>query len=103
MPRKKNEAPMSKSKGNAALAEKPADAEDAPAPAEEGEGGDLPFPARPATPAASPDAELVVLDDEFEFEAETAAAEEPAEGARPVAKAKAEEGGGDSMLARYFR
>ncbi|MBX3213980.1 MAG: sigma-70 family RNA polymerase sigma factor [Labilithrix sp.] len=56
------------------------------------------------TTAASPntDGELVVLEDEFEFE-ETAESdgEEPR---APAAKAKTEgEGGGDSMLARYFR
>jgi RNA polymerase primary sigma factor len=56
------------------------------------------------TTSASPngDGELAVLEEEFEFED---APEEPeGEEPRPAAtKAKAEEGGGDSMLARYFR
>ncbi len=56
-----------------------------------------------ATPNAEPD--LVVLDDEFEFE-DVAADLEADEPAPPTAKEKKEaasEGGGDSMLARYFR
>ena len=54
-----------------------------------------------ASPAA--EGELVVLEEEFDFEdaveAEAAEPDEP----RPPTKTKADEGGGDSMLARYFR
>jgi RNA polymerase primary sigma factor len=53
-----------------------------------------------ATPGT--DGELVVLDEEFEFE-EAEAEADGDEPRPPVSKAKAEEGGGDSMLARYFR
>jgi RNA polymerase primary sigma factor len=82
---------MSKSKSAAALAE-PASAPDDDDDVDE---------AAPASTVAEP--ELVVLDDEFDFE-EAAAAIEEEEPRPPVAKAKAaEEGSGDSMLARYFR
>ena len=51
-----------------------------------------------------PQAELVVLEEEFEFEDAPAEAEEGDEVAAPVKKkAASEEGGGDTMLARYFR
>ena len=51
-----------------------------------------------SSPAAEGD--LVVLEEEFDFEeAVEADADEP----RPPVKTKADEGGGDSMLARYFR
>ena len=54
-----------------------------------------------STPNA--EGELVVLEEEFEFE-DAAEADSDSEARRPAAtKAKAEEGGGDSMLARYFR
>ncbi|MBX3218464.1 MAG: hypothetical protein KF850_41040, partial [Labilithrix sp.] len=56
------------------------------------------------TTAASPntDGDLVVLEDEFEFE--EAAETDGDEPRAPAPKAKTEgEGGGDSMLARYFR
>jgi len=57
-----------------------------------------------AVSTASPnaDGDLVVLDEEFDFE-EAADAEIDADEPRPPTKAKADEGGGDSMLARYFR
>jgi RNA polymerase primary sigma factor len=47
--------------------------------------------------------ELVVLDDEFEFEDVPAEAEGEEAVAKPKKKEAAGEGGGDSMLARYFR
>jgi len=83
---------MSKKSG-AAIAEPPKD--EAPALEEEleEEGGSAP----------SGDAELVVLEEEFEFEDAVEAEPEEDEPRPPTAKAKAEEGGGDSMLARYFR
>jgi RNA polymerase primary sigma factor len=92
----KNEAAMSKSsKSNAAIAEPQVEA---PAPEE-----DEAEPLSTATPNA--EGELVVLDEEFEFE-DVAAEPEGDEEPRP-AKAKEKgaesEGGGDSMLARYFR
>jgi RNA polymerase primary sigma factor len=57
-----------------------------------------------ATPTAEP--ELVVLEDEFDFDESVAAELEAEEPRPPTAKEKKEaatEGGGDSMLARYFR
>jgi len=60
-------------------------------------------PAGPATTNA--EGEVVVLDDEFDLE-EVAADIEAEEEARPPsekAKTSSDEGGGDSMLARYFR
>ncbi len=82
---------MSK-KSNAALAEP----QDVVAPPDDESEEEL------AVSTASPNAEgdLVVLEEEFDFEE---AAEVDADEPRPAAKAKAEEGGGDSMLARYFR
>lgn len=54
-----------------------------------------------ASPTPNAEENLVVLDEEFDFED---IAEADGEEPRPPAlKAKAEEGGGDSMLARYFR
>jgi RNA polymerase primary sigma factor len=53
------------------------------------------------TKSADPEGELVVLEEEFDFE-DTAEAEADDRPPTPV-KAKADEGGGDSMLARYFR
>ena len=61
--------------------------------------------AAPASTAAGEGtAELVVLEEEFDLEDIAAEIEEDAEAA-PVAKKKtaSEEGGGDTMLARYFR
>ena len=56
----------------------------------------------PADGRAQP--ELVVLEEEFEFEDAAAEVEEGDEVVAPVKKKVAsEEGGGDSMLARYFR
>ena len=55
------------------------------------------------SPSAEAEGELVVLDEEFEFEDATETDADADEPRRPAAKAKAEEGGGDSMLARYFR
>lgn len=56
-----------------------------------------------ATPNAEP--EVVVLEDEFEFEEVSADldADEPQAPAETKKKETAGEGGGDSMLARYFR
>ena len=87
---------MSKSKSSAALAEEPVNA--APAAEEEEE-------EREAAPGAvkNPEKELAVVDDEFDFEAEPVVADAEEEPRPPTAKTKAEEGGGDSMLARYFR
>ena len=65
----------------------------------EGEGDEAPSAAR-ATPSG--DGELVVLEEEFEFE-EAPEPEPDEDEPRPAAKVKTEEGGGDSMLARYFR
>ncbi len=87
---------MSK-KSNAALAEDPEKL--APPPDDESE-EDV------AAAAKSPTGEgdLVVLEEEFEFEDVPAEVEaEEDEPRPPTAKAKSEEGGGDSMLARYFR
>jgi RNA polymerase primary sigma factor len=115
----KSEAPMSK-KSNAALAnvqqptaggrargravrdassEGEGDAPRAPAASESEE--EIEEEAAPASTVA--EGELVVLEEEFEFED---AAAEPEEGdvVAPVKKKVAsEEGGGDTMLARYFR
>ena len=92
---------MSKTKGAAALAAEPPTNDEATGvnarEAEEEE-------AEPQSTAA-PEGEVVVLEEEFEFEDAPAEAEEGDE--RPVKKAKGAEtdggGGGDSMLARYFR
>ena len=92
---------MSKKSKGAAVAEPP------PVPIEEEE--EEIAPASLATPNAENleetteggEGDLVVLEEEFEFE-ETAEAETDDED-RPPAKTKSEEGGGDSMLARYFR
>ncbi len=67
--------------------------------------GDAEDEAAPASTVA--DGELVVLDEEFDFEEATAEVEET-EGDSVPAPAKkrkgaADEGGGDTMLARYFR
>ncbi|HSO34820.1 MAG TPA: hypothetical protein VLT33_19935, partial [Labilithrix sp.] len=77
-----------------------ADEESSPAVDDEGE-----EEVAPASTVAEGDAaELVVLEEEFEFED---AAAEVEEGDAPVPTAKkkpaSEEGGGDTMLARYFR
>jgi RNA polymerase primary sigma factor len=56
----------------------------------------------PANPAAEGD--LVVLEEEFDFEdVPEAEPEADSDEPRPPTKTKTEEGGGDSMLARYFR
>src|SRR4029078_3183037 len=49
--------------------------------------------------------ELVVLEEEFDFEDAAAEVEESDDAPAPAAKKKtaSEEGGGDTMLARYFR
>ena len=59
--------------------------------------------AAPASTVA--EGELVVLEEEFEFEDAAAEVEEVDGAVAPVAKKKApsDEGGGDTMLARYFR
>jgi RNA polymerase primary sigma factor len=56
-------------------------------------------------PGTSPSAEgeLVVLEEEFEFEDAPEPEPDEDEPRPPTAKTKSEEGGGDSMLARYFR
>jgi RNA polymerase primary sigma factor len=87
---------MSKSKSNAALAE-PEDVQAREPEEEEAE------PASTASPNG--ETELVVLDEEFDFEeaaAETEGEEEPRP-AKVKEKGAETEGGGDSMLARYFR
>jgi RNA polymerase primary sigma factor len=101
----KSEAPMSK-KSSAARAEPVATARaralkeddvERAAPVED--------EAEESSPASTvADGELVVLEEEFDFEDAAAEAEESDE-AKPVAKKKpaSEEGGGDTMLARYFR
>ena len=114
----KSEAPLSK-KSSAALAEpetrrsargraRPVSGEEdvvkeAPAAAEAEE--ELDEEAAPASTVAEGAAEpLVVLEEEFEFEDAPAEAEEGDEVVAPVKKKVAsEEGGGDTMLARYFR
>jgi RNA polymerase primary sigma factor len=107
------EAPMRKTKSNAAVAAKQAPSE-APAVAEvEGEGertvdddfeGEV--PAIGATDAVA-ELETVTAEEEFEVEAQVAepASEDPDSVAPPKQPSdkEIEEGGGDSMLARYFR
>ena len=62
--------------------------------------GDMPAPGAGSKEGGEGD--LVVLEDEYDFEEPEAEAESDED--RPPAKTKAEsEGGGDSMLARYFR
>jgi RNA polymerase primary sigma factor len=90
---------MSKSKSSAALAEPPP-ASVAPGIDEETEEElSTTTTTGPGEGAAEP---LVVLEEEFDFEdvPDVEAEDEPRP---PTAKTKAEEGGGDSMLARYFR
>ena len=60
--------------------------------------------AAPASTVAEGEGELVVLEEEFEFE-DAAAEVEEGDAPAPAAKKKvaSEEGGGDTMLARYFR
>src|SRR5436190_6721184 len=96
----KNEASMSKSKSNAALAEPPP-ASVAPGIDEETEEElSTTTTTGPGEGAAEP---LVVLEEEFDFEEAATETETEDEPRPPSAKTKAEEGGGDSMLARYFR
>ena len=59
--------------------------------------------AAPASTVAEGDGELVVLDEEFEFEDAPAEVEEGAPAPAAKKKVASEEGGGDTMLARYFR
>ena len=75
-------------------------AEEESSPSVDDEGEDE---AAPASTVAG-EAELVVLEEEFEFEDAPAEAEE-GDVVAPAAKKKvaSEEGGGDTMLARYFR
>ncbi len=89
----------SQPRARAARAAKPVDEEVARAPdTEETEDEE----AAPASTVA--EGELVVLEEEFEFEDAAAEVEESDETAAPVKKKVAsEEGGGDTMLARYFR
>jgi len=74
-------------------------ADEASSPSVEDEGEEE---AAPASTVA--DGELVVLEEEFEFE-DAAAEVEEGDAPAPAAKKKvaSEEGGGDTMLARYFR
>ena len=89
----------SQSRARAARAAEPADEEVARAPDTEEETEDE---AAPASTVA--EGELVVLEEEFEFEDAAAEVEESDEAVAPVKKKVAsEEGGGDTMLARYFR
>lgn len=96
---------MSKKSNVAALAaDEPAASTANPTTGVEDEGEEeLTAEAPPGSPTAEGD--LVVLEDEFDFEEvpEGVEAESEDEPRPPSAKAKAEEGGGDSMLARYFR
>lgn len=86
---------MSKSKGGSAVAEP----ESAVTPAVDEEEAE---PQSTASPNAEPD--LVVLEEEFEIEEAVEAEAEGDDEPRPPTKTKAiDEGGGDSMLARYFR
>jgi RNA polymerase primary sigma factor len=88
---------MSKSKSAAALAE-PTNEAPVAAPPEEEEAE----PLSTASPQAERD--LVVLEEEFDFEDVVVDADGDDEARPPAAKAKTvDEGGGDSMLARYFR
>ena len=84
---------MSK-KSNAALAEPVV------APPDDESDADL---AGGSSPNAEGEGEVVVLEDEFEFEEASETEESGEERPRSTTKAKVEEGGGDSMLARYFR
>jgi len=98
---------MSKRKGNAAVATPPAEtADQGPASAEVTLDDDFDSDTPPIGPA-SPAAELETVEEEFEVDApaaEAAAAEadQLTPPKRPTDK-EIEEGGGDSMLARYFR
>ncbi|HVJ89173.1 MAG TPA: sigma-70 family RNA polymerase sigma factor [Labilithrix sp.] len=86
---------MSK-KSSAAVAEP----ENVTAPIEEESEEDL------STSSPKAEADISALEDEFDFEGEAEVAldgDEEVEGRPPSAKAKADDGGGDSMLARYFR
>jgi RNA polymerase primary sigma factor len=101
-PKKKNEAAMSKSKSSAALAE-PSKVAGPDSPVEDESEEEL-VPSGAAAGAAEPD--LAVIEEDFEFEATAEPEAEGEEGARRPAKKEAsssDEGGGDSMLARYFR
>jgi RNA polymerase primary sigma factor len=89
----------SQSRARAARAARPADEEVAKAPDTEETEEDE---AAPASTVA--EGELVVLEEEFEFEDAAAEVEEGDDAPAPVKKKVAsEEGGGDTMLARYFR
>jgi RNA polymerase primary sigma factor len=87
---------MSKKSG-AAVAE-PANAEAPVAEAAEEE-----LDEEAAGPTPSGDGDVVVLEDEFEFEEAPEPDSDEDEARPPTTKTKSEEGGGDSMLARYFR
>jgi RNA polymerase primary sigma factor len=91
----KNEAPAMSKKSGAATVDP-----EVPTPPDEEAEEEL---AEAAPAAATAEGELVVLDEEFDFEEVVEAEPEEDEARPPAAKAKAEEGGGDSMLARYFR
>jgi len=97
---------MTKRKGNAAVATAPEQATEAPASGEAALDDEFEQDV-PAIGPASPAAELETVEEEFEVDApaaEAAAAEADQMTApkRPTDK-EIEEGGGDSMLARYFR
>jgi RNA polymerase primary sigma factor len=79
---------------------RPANTDEESSPAVEDEGEDEPAPASTVA-----EGELVVLEEEFEFEDAAAEVEEADGVVAPAAKKKvaSEEGGGDTMLARYFR
>ena len=101
-------ATMSKSKSNAASAA--STRTEAPS-ADLGRERDVddaePESSRVVTPAATASAELEVLEEEFEVEAAATEAVvnelDSVRPAKPPSDKEIEEGGGDSMLARYFR
>ncbi|MBX3226095.1 MAG: sigma-70 family RNA polymerase sigma factor [Labilithrix sp.] len=97
---------MSKKKGQAALAKPTALDEDAAlvAPDEEVEADEEVSPPSLGSPSVSEGGEgdLVVLEDEYDFE-EAEPEPESDDERPPKAKAGEGEGSGDSMLARYFR
>ncbi|HEY8078411.1 MAG TPA: sigma-70 family RNA polymerase sigma factor [Labilithrix sp.] len=95
---------MSKSKSSAAIAE-PANAAPPPEANAEVEAEETDEDAPAAGPGVNPEQEVTVIEDEFDFE--DVAAEPEAEEVAPPSQKKEHteggEGGGDSMLARYFR
>jgi RNA polymerase primary sigma factor len=97
---------MSKSKSSAAAAAKTAPPLEQPAEAVDRPIDDEFEADAPAIGSANPSAELELVEEEFEIDAPASEAAgsdgEPARRRQPTDK-EIEEGGGDSMLARYFR